>query len=164
MACSFGKDRVFWYQDYSLIYVEHTPWLGTCEKWRKQHKQGIFRRMSCLRELYTSWSSVKLIKLNLETLTSLEIWLEDFSVIDLSLHDALHDILPSILLIQQFFLVSCRQSSDTICGKNVLHNQGLGCCKIYRRCLSIYPRAPHFDFRVRAFFLWSFFSLLDKMS
>ena len=164
MAQSVGIDRVFCHQGHSLRYVEHTPWLGTQGKWMHTGTQGIFCSASCLHGLCTSCPPVKLTKLNLESSNLLEIWLKHCSVIISSIHGALHDKLPCKSLIQQLILKSCRQCSNTICGKNLLPNQNLNCCKIHQRCLFIYSRIPHLEFRLRVFLLWSFFRLLDKMS
>jgi hypothetical protein len=152
MAWSVGIARVFYCQGYSLRYVEHNPWLGTRGKWMDIQIQGIFCSESCLHGSCTSCSPVKLTKLNLDSSTLLEIWLEHCSVIVPSIHGALHDDSPSKSLIQQLIFKSCRQCCGTICGENLLHNQELDPYKIHRRCLFIYSRISHFEFRLQFFF------------
>ena len=164
MAQSVGIDRAFCCRGYYLRYVEHGPWLGTRGKWMDIHIQGIFCSESCLHGSCASCSPVKLTKLNLDSSTLLERWLEHCSVIISSIHGALHSDLPSKSLIQQLIFQSCRQCCHAICGKNLLDKQEPDCYKIHQRCLFIYSRMPQFEFRLQLFFMWSFFQLLDTMS
>jgi hypothetical protein len=71
------------------------------------HTQGIFCCDLCLHESCTSCSPVELTKLNLDSSTLFETGLEHCSVIISSIHDALHDELPSKLLVQQLISKSC---------------------------------------------------------